>query len=573
MKWRFLILIFIQLCISSLYAQELPYKLSIEPSLPKEIKGIRTSFKDTTALKNELKRIDYSLKAAGYINYKVISDTFDGTQRKIKYSYNDVWTWDRLRIDEQLQTYLPKNNFNTITAQGKVVKENILTESIENILSYAEDNGYPFAEIYFDSLQTNNQKVSATLRLKLNPYIQFDTISISNKKIIQTSFLSSYLGIKPGQAYSEKKIQAIQNRIDELGFIRLKYPPKIYFNNNKAMLVLSPEKRNANKFDGLIGVQPSANNQKTAIVGQAQLYLVNTLGRAEKLQLEFRSQANETRDLKVMASYPFLFSTPFGLSANIDIRRQDTSFSTLGRSIAVQYLIRGNNQVSLIYKVNESNLLSVKKYIGTNTLPENLDVKKRSYGLNNLIEELDYRINPSKGYSVSSTLLFGTREVKRNANFADSLYNKIDRSSSQLQASLAVRKFFKLSNRNVLLVQYKTEWIETEQLFNNELMRFGGINDLRGFDEESIFASYYWVGTMEYRFLLDRNSFFRLFYDQGYYFNKILKLEDYPSGLGLGVQLQTLAGALQLNYALGEQMNSGFNFQSGKIHFGIINYF
>ncbi len=573
MKWRILVLIFIQLCISSLYAQELPYKLSIEPSLPKEIKGIRTSFKDTTALKNELKRIDYSLKSAGYINFKIISDTTEGTLRKIKFNYNEIWTWERLRIDEQMQTYLPKNNFNTITAQGKVVKENILTESIDNILNYAEDNGYPFAEIYFDSLQTNNRKVSAILRLKLNPYIQFDTISINNKKIIQASFLSAYLGIKPGQAYCEKKIQVIQNRIDELGFIRLKYLPKIYFNNNKAMLVLSPEKRNANKFDGLIGVQPSANNKKTAIVGQAQLYLVNTLGRAEKLQLEFRSQANETRDLKVMASYPFLFSTSFGLSANIDIRRQDTSFSTLGRSIAVQYLIRGNNQVSLIYKVNESSLLSVKKYLGTNTLPENLDVKKRSYGLNNLMEELDYRINPTKGYSLSSTLLFGTREVKRNANFADSLYKNIDKSSSQLQASLAVRKFFKLSNKNVLLVSYKTEWIETEQLFNNELMRFGGINDLRGFDEEGIFASFYWVGTMEYRFILDRNSFFRLFYDQGYYFNKILKVEDYPSGLGLGVQLQTLAGALQLNYALGEQMNSGFNFQSGKIHFGIINYF
>ncbi len=573
MKSRFFILIFILLCISSLYAQDLPYKLSIEPALPKEIKGIRTSFKDSIALQNEIKRIDYSLKAAGYIQYKIISDSSLGTIRKIKFKYNDVWVWDRLQLDEQLQAYLPKNNLTNISAKGKTVKENQIIESIESIISYAEDNGYPFAEMYFDSVQINNSKVSAILRLRLNPYIQFDTISINNKKIIQPAFLSAYLGIKPGQAYSERKIQAIQNRIDELGFLRLKYPPKIYFNNNKALLVLSPEKRNANKFDGLIGVQPNANNQKTAIVGQVQLYLVNTLGRAERLQLEFRSQANETRDLKVMMSYPFLFSSPFGLSANIDIRRQDTSFSTLGRSIAIQYLIRGNNQVSLIYKVNESSILSVKKYIGSNTLPENLDVQKRSYGLNNTLEELDYRINPSRGYSINTTLLFGTRTVKRNSNFADSLYKDIDRSSSQLQASLALRKFFKLSNKNVLMLSYKTEWVETEQLFNNELMRFGGINDLRGFDEESIFASYYWVGTLEYRFLLDRNSFFRLFYDQGYYFNKILKAEDYPSGLGLGVQLQTLAGALQLNYALGEQANSGFNLQTGKLHFGIINYF
>ena len=165
-----------------------------------------------------------------------------------------------------------------------------------------------------------------------------------------------------------------------------------------------------------------------------------------------------------MVSYPFLFSSPFGISANIDIRRQDTSFSTLGRAVAVQYFIRGNNQVSLIYKVNESNLLSVKKYLGSNTLPENLDVQKRSYGLSNTMKELDYRINPSKGYSINASLLFGTRTVKRNANFADSLYNNIDRNSSQIQVSLGLRKFFKLSNKNVLMVSFGE--VTIEKVFN-----------------------------------------------------------------------------------------------------------
>jgi outer membrane protein assembly factor BamA len=122
-------------------------------------------------------------------------------------------------------------------------------------------------------------------------------------------------------------------------------------------------------------------------------------------------------------------------------------------------------------------------------------------------------------------------------------------------------------------LSYKTEWIDSEKLFNNELLRIGGINDLRGFDEESIFTSYYWISTFEYRFLLDRNSFFRLFYDQAYYVNKVLNTKDYPFGIGAGVQIQTIAGMLQLNYALGAQANSGINFQTGKVHFGIINYF
>ncbi len=573
MKSPFFILLFILLSVSSLIAQDNMYILSIQPTLPSTIKSVKTEFKDTVKLNNEVLYFENKLRAAGYINFKKLQDTTVANARKLYYNYGDVWIWGEVKLGENLADLLPKSELKNSIKTDRIIRVDLLTEAIEQMLSYAEEHGYPFAEIKFDSIQISNNKVNAQLNLTLNPLIKFDTLTIIDKNIIKPSFLSSYLGIKYGEVYNEKKIQAIQNRIDELGFIRLKYPPKVYFANNTANVVLNPEKRNANKFDGLIGVQPNANNQKTAIVGQAQLYLVNVLGRGEKASVDFKSQANETRDLKIMMNYPFVFSTSFGLTANLDIRRQDTSFSNLGRAIAIQYLLKGNNQLSLVYRVNESNLLSVKKYANTNVLPENLDVNKRSYGITTLFEELDYRINPKKGYSITNAVLFGTRKITKNAGIVDTLYDGLQLSSTQVQLLLGVKKYFNITGKHVVLLSYKTEWIESDKLFNNELLRIGGINDLRGFDEESIFTSYYWITTFEYRFLLDRNSFFRLFFDQAYYVNKVLNAEDYPYGIGAGVQIQTVAGMLQLNYALGSQANSGINFQTGKIHFGIINYF
>ena len=39
----------------------------------------------------------------------------------------------------------------------------------EKILNYLENNGHPFAKVYLDSLQLDNEKVSAQLKLDKGP--------------------------------------------------------------------------------------------------------------------------------------------------------------------------------------------------------------------------------------------------------------------------------------------------------------------------------------------------------------------------------------------------------------------
>ncbi len=572
MRKAFLFLCFILLSVSKLVAQDKTVLLKIIPDLPISIK-YDTLFTDTMDRNVEIRYIENKLKAKGYVNIKKTKLVSESNKLLVYYDYGLQWKWGEVRLSEEIKSYFSKSDLKRLSTKNDVIDIGALEEIFDKILSYAEEHGHPFAEIRFDSVEVINQKVNTIIKIDFNTKIIVDSLKLIGENVIHSSFLTNYLGLRYNSLYDERKIMAIQNRIDELGFVRLKNSPQLYFINNKAKLVLDLGRRNANKFDGLIGIQPSSNNQKTAIIGQINLYLVNLLKRGEKLNVEFRSQANETRDLKLNFNYPYVLNSNFGVDLNLEIRRQDTSFTNISRGFAFQYLLQGNNQIKLIYRVDESNLLSTKKYSNVSVLPDIVDVKKYSYGINTQIEHIDYRVNPSKGYGFNVTVLFGQRTIEKNSGLNDTLYNGLELKSNQIQLLMQVRKYFRLSKRNVLAGILNMKWIEADKLFNNELIRFGGINDLRGFSEESIFASYFWQTSIEYRFIIDRNSFFRVFYDQAYFYNSVLSVEDYPYGIGTGVQVQTVAGILQLSYALGAQNNTGLNFQTGKIHFGIINYF
>ena len=112
-------------------------------------------------------------------------------------------------------------------------------------------------------------------------------------------------------------------------------------------------------------------------------------------------------------------------------------------------------------------------------------------------------------------------------------------------------------------------------IFKNELFRIGGLKTLRGFDEESIYVSTYVIPTIEYRFLFAQNSNLLLFTEGAWYENNSngMYIKDMPMSVGAGINFETKAGILSLNYAIGNQFGNGFDVRSGKIHFGLTALF
>jgi len=96
-----------------------------------------------------------------------------------------------------------------------------------------------------------------------------------------------------------------------------------------------------------------------------------------------------------------------------------------------------------------------------------------------------------------------------------------------------------------------------------------------GFDEESILAAQYAVGTLEYRLLIAQNSFLFTFADVGWAKNNIpgYSLNDLFIGLGLGMAFETKAGIFNMSFAVGRTDETGFNLRDAKIHLGYLNFF
>ena len=122
---------------------------------------------------------------------------------------------------------------------------------------------------------------------------------------------------------------------------------------------------------------------------------------------------------------------------------------------------------------------------------------------------------------------------------------------------------------------YYGGWISGQRLFQNELYQVGGFKLLRGFDEQSVYASQYHMASLEFRLLLNRNSYIYLFSDNAYvqsFFNLNNK-EGFYNGFGIGATLETKTGLFSISYALGRNDDIPVQFRQSKVHFGYVAYF
>jgi hemolysin activation/secretion protein len=169
----------------------------------------------------------------------------------------------------------------------------------------------------------------------------------------------------------------------------------------------------------------------------------------------------------------------------------------------------------------------------------------------------------------------GVRKITKNAKVNAVVYDSLKLKSTQYNATGNGDAYFPLSARSVLNIGMMGGFLESPSIFQNELYRFGGLKTLRGFDESSLLASRYIIGKAEYRFILEQNSYLLLFFNEAYYENRGATnfLHDHPYGFGVGLTFETKAGIFSFTYALGSQQNNPILFKSGKIHFGLVNYF
>ena len=325
------------------------------------------------------------------------------------------------------------------------------------------------------------------------------------------------------------------------------------------------------------------------VTGEATINLKNPLGGGETIGLNWQQIQPKSPRLNLSFQQPYLFNSSFGVNLAFDLFKKDSSFVNIGFLVGVQYAVASNNAGSVYIQNTRTNLLTVdtNRVKGTRALPQEADVSAVNVGINYEWFNTDYRFNPRRGNEFLINASVGTRKVKKNEviiglsdpndphfNF-NSLYDTVKLKSYQFRIKIAAAHYFRITRVTTFKLGFQGGWFQSPNIFRNELFQIGGYKLMRGFDEESIYASQYATGIAEYRYLVGQNSFMFLFTDLGWAktTNSPIKVDNTFLGTGLGMAFETKAGIFNISYAVGKREDTKFNLRQSKIHLGYVNYF
>jgi outer membrane protein assembly factor BamA len=427
------------------------------------------------------------------------------------------------------------------------------------ILTFHLEHGYPFCNVYLKEVETKQDVIEAELVVDRGPYYVWTEIHLKNDLPVSTNTLQSIIGIRLEDEYNESLFYTIEQRVLQTGIFALKKKCEVLFTTKGAELFVYLERVKASSAQGIIGFQPNPATNALSFTGDMQLKLINSVKHNESFQFAWKSIQPRTQALQSSLIVPYLFKSPFGVIGDFQLYKRDSSFLDVKSSLGIQFQFQNGWQLRANYYFVNSSVISQ-----TNANPvfsKLASLKTNSYGIVLFKRKLDYIPNPRKGYSVYMEGQLGQRKMEQN-------------SQSIWKTSAMISYFLPLAGRMTFLTHLELDTYNAPSIYQNELYRFGGTNSLRGFNEESIFATTKAILTFEYRFLLDKNSAVFAFFNQGFYENTSVKyVKDHPYGFGFGISAGTNLGIFRLAYALGKEFNNPLQLNAGKIHIGYISYF
>jgi outer membrane translocation and assembly module TamA len=378
----------------------------------------------------------------------------------------------------------------------------------------------------------------------------------------------------------------------ELPFLKESRPWNMTMVGTGSVVNLYLDTRRSSQVNAIVGFLPANQTLggKMLITGEANLNLKNAFGGGETLGLNWQQLQIQSPRLNVVFQQPYMFRSRFGFDFNFDLFKKDSSFLNINLILGLQYMVSQRQQGKLFFQSFRTNLITVDTNAikSTKALPQFLDVSTQNLGLDYSFNNTDYRLNPRKGNEWYIVVSGGLRKIRENNTILglttdatgkpydfSKLYDTLKLQTYMFRMKLAGAHYFRTGKQSTIRTAISGGWLQTENPFRNELFQIGGYKLLRGFDEESIYASQYAVGTVEYRYLIGVNAYLFAFADGGWARDKSFgtAISHTYFGTGFGLALETKAGILNLSYAVGKRDDQNFSLRQSKIHFGFVSIF
>lgn len=520
---------------------------------------MNTSFKDFLSLKKETDTLFLKIQRMGFIESELlqlkkendssyIANFFLGkkySELKVFYSEEDFTEKELQRVSSEITEAYFMLPFETIP------------NSLRKLTALRNQKGNAFARIKLTGFEKDkNDNLSVTLFVDNGNIRTVDSIVVKGYEKFPRSFLKYYAGIRKGKVFNQKKLVEQNENLNSLGFASTIKPPEALFRKDSTIVYFYLEKQNNNLFDGILGFSTDEETQKLTFNGYLNLELNNNLNYGEQLLLNYKADGKEQVNFRAKVTLPYLLKTPFGLSGELKIFKRDSTFITTEQQVRATYQINPKSTTYIGYKgYDSSNLLDIA--VAGNPVE---DFKSKF-----LIAGAAYlKPQNKKLFPIKTVISFdgGIGSRKKEGSTAD-----------QVRLEALLNNIFNLNYKNSIFVQNTTSVLFSDSYLVNELFRFGGINSIRGFNENSIDASLFSVINTEYRYQFNDGVYMHSIIDVGYFENETLSLKQKLYSFGLGLGLNTKAGLFKFNVANGNAENQNFSFSNTKIHISVSSKF
>ena len=518
--------------------------------------GYKNLFLNYNSLNNEVVTLKSKLEKIGFIETKLLqtkklNDSTYQSKFDLGKKYNTIYIHYNNEIISSsfLKPLVKEINSSTF----RISISNIPT-TLSKINSYLIENGFSFSNVKLSNIEKESEagNIIGELIVELNTERVIDNIIVKGYENFPKSFLKHHLKLKPNKTLNINSLKEKVNVLNTLAFANTTREPEILFTKDSSQVYLYIEKRKSNTFDGFLGFGSNEASGKLEFDGYLDFTLTNNLNYGESINLIYKSDENEQKTFNANVTAPYIFNTPIGAELNINIFKKDSTFTTTGQS--------GN----LFYQINNNQIL----YIGLESVKSN-SLNSNSSTLN--IEDYNstfYNIKYQLFKSQYNNILF-PNNFKLDIKVGLGNRNNNGVSTKQIIYGINAYKLFKLNTKNNIFLKINSSGIDSNNYFSNELLRFGGINSIRGFEENSLFATYYGVVNLEYRYNLSPSIFLHTITDAAYLKNNLENLDENLYGFGFGLGVLTKAGLLKLNYASGKTKSQKLQLSNSKIHISL----
>ncbi len=551
---------------------------------------LQTAFANQASCIEYINTIPSLLQLQGYIAASVDSMMFGVDSTFINLYLGQQPKWVQLSVDSVDKKALDAGGFFAGNFSNKLVNFGQVQVLKERLLNYFDNNGYPFAAVYLDSVAITEDGIKAALKINQGRLYHIDSVRLFGKAKISNHFLQRYLGIANKSIYSKEKLEQVGKKILELPYVQELQPSDLTMLGTGSVLNLYLQPKRSSQVNFIVGFLP-ANNQtgKLQLTGDVNLNLKNALGGGETFLLNWQQLQLSSPRLVVGYQQPYIFRSAFGIDFGFELFKKDSTFLQLNTQFGIQYLLSTRQSGKLFIQQQKTTLLGAgvdtNVIRATKKLPVNVDVDAVSLGVDYEWGNTNYKFNPRTGNEIRIVTTVGIKTISKNddiVNIKDpnfnysSLYDSLKLKTYQLRVKINAAHYFPAGKRSTLKAQANIGYFSSPSIFRNELFQIGGYKLLRGFDEESIYATQYGVLTAEYRYLLGLNSYMFGFADAGWARNKFqdINISNNFISTGIGLFFETKFGLLNMSFALGKRSDVNFDLRrASKIHFGYVNYF